>query len=67
MSTQVEDHVTHWVVSTVVAEGKRHKLPRRRVRVGKSNPEDLRAEIIRQADAARRLFGLTPQQEEPVV
>ncbi len=67
MSTQLTEHDTHWEVSTLVAEGKRHKLPRLRVMVEKGEPEALRAEIIRQATAARKAFGLEQVTEAPVV
>jgi hypothetical protein len=63
VSTQLEDHGTHWVVSTLTSEGNRHKLPRLRVAVEKGDPAALRAEIIKQADAARALFGLTQTKE----
>ncbi len=63
MSTQVEDHKTHWVISTVVAEGKRHKLPRLRVAVPKGDGAAFRAEVIKQAEAARLVFGLIQEKD----
>ena len=58
LSTQVEDHGTHWVISTVTAEGQRHKLPRLRVIVEKGDPAAFRAEVIKQAEAARAVFNV---------
>jgi len=67
MSTMLVEHPDHWTVSTIVGEGKQHKLPRLHVRVGKGDPDALRAEIIRQAEAARAKFGLSQTTEAPVV
>ncbi len=58
MSTQLEDHGTHWVVSTIDKQGKKRRIARGRVRVGKSDPKALEKEIIRQATVARRRAGI---------
>lgn len=67
MSTMLADKGSHWEVSTLAAPGRRKKLPRRRVRVPKGDPDALRLEMIRQAEAARSLFLITQRKEEPVV
>lgn len=58
MSTHLEDHGTHWVVATIQKQGKKRKIPRGRVKVGKSDPKALQAEIIKQATAARVRAGV---------
>lgn len=67
MSTQVTEHPSHWEVSTIIGQGKQHKLPRLRVMVAKGDPAALRAEIIKQAEAARKVFGLATPTEDTVV
>jgi len=67
MSTQLDDHGTHWIVKTVAAPGKRRKFGRNPVRVGKSDPTAVRTEIMAQAEAARKLFGVDQPSKEPVV
>ncbi len=67
MSTQVADRGTHWEVSSVTGPGARRKIPRRPVLVPKGDKDMLRAEIIRQAMAARKKFGVHQKEEVPVV
>lgn len=59
MSTQLEDHGTHYTVSTIQKIGKSRRMPRGHVRVGKSDPEALEAELKRQMTLARERAGVT--------
>lgn len=67
MSTKLEEYPHHWVVSTVVGPGRRAKVARSHVRVGKGDPKALKAEILRQAIAARAVFGIVEKEAAPVV
>lgn len=67
MSTRLTEHPNHWVVSTEVALGKRRKLPRGAVRVGKGDKAKLKAEMVRQAKQARLDFGIEQPTEEKIV
>jgi len=67
MSIRLVEHPDHWVVSTEVAPGKRRKLPRGHVRVGKGDPAALRTEIIKQTEASYLAAGVDIPPEEPVV
>lgn len=67
MSTQLEEHGTHWVVKTIDAPGKRRRFGRLAVAVPKGDAQALRAEIIKQADAARERAGVHQTPQEPVV
>lgn len=67
MSTMLEEHPSHWVVSTVSGKGRQRKVARLRVAVGKDDPERLKAEIKKQCEAARREFGVKLPPTEPVV
>lgn len=66
MTTQLEDHGTHWVVKTVESDGKRRRRGRLPIAIPKGDPEALRREIIRQADALRLKHGIAQPQQEPV-
>lgn len=66
MSTQLEEHGDHWLVKTVAGPGKRRKLGRNPVRVPKDDKDRLRAEIVRQAKAARVAMGIQQTEQEPV-
>lgn len=67
MSTMLEEFPSHWVVSTLAAPGKRRKVPRLRVAVGKDDPDRLTAEIIKQCESARLDAGVKLPPQEPVV
>lgn len=67
MSTQLEDHGTHWVVKTVESFGKRRRMGRGGVRVEKADPKDLKAEIMKQAQALRDRWDVEQAPQEPVV
>lgn len=58
MSTQLDDLGAMWRVSTVTAPGKRKKMARKSVLIPKGDKDALRLEIIRQAEQARRDFGV---------
>lgn len=64
MSTQLDDLGAMWRVSTVTAPGKRKRMARKSVLIPKGDKDALRQEIIRQAEQARRDFGVpvTPQE-----
>lgn len=67
MSTMLTEHESHWVVSTIIGKGRRHKMPRLPVAVPKGDPEELAAEIRKQAWAARAEFNIPLAPQEPVV
>lgn len=67
MTTLLEDHGTHWVVKTIDGGGKRRRMGRYAVRVGKSDPEAVRAEMVKQAEVARAKVGLLQAGQVPVV
>lgn len=58
MSTQLRDVGENVEVSTVVAEGSRRKMARTPVLIPKRDTEAIRAEVIRQAEAARVVAGV---------
>lgn len=67
MSTMLEEHPTHWVVSTIAATGKRRKISRLRVAIPKGDDAALQTEIIKQCENARRAAGVEIPVPEPVV
>lgn len=66
MSTMVAEVAGMYRVSTVVARGKQRKIARGGVLVPQGDPDMLKAEIIRQAKAARLLFGVNQPEKETV-
>ncbi len=66
MSTKLTEHPHHWVVETVVSRGKQRKIGRGAVRVGKGDPAARKAEMMRQAIAARAMFQLPVPPPETV-
>lgn len=66
MSTKVAEVGDMFLVSTMVAPGSRRKIARGGVLVPKGNPDLLKAEIVRQAKAARLLFGVVQKEKETV-
>ncbi len=67
MTTQLEDHGTHWVVKTVESQGKRRRMGRLGVHVPKGDPDALRAEITKQAVQLRFRWGVAQKPPKPVV
>lgn len=67
MSTLLEEHPDHWVVKTIDAPGKRRRIGRLRVAVGKAEPEAVWAEVLKQAEALRLSYGIPVKPQEPVV
>ncbi len=61
MSTQMSDHPNHVTIATIATLGREKRMPRGAVRVGKNDPEAIKAEAIRQIEAAHAKVGLTPK------
>ncbi len=66
MATRLADKGTHYEVSTEAGPNRRRRIPRGTVRVPKGEPELLRAEVLRQAQAARLAIGIKQVGEVPV-
>lgn len=67
MSTMLEEHASHWVVSTIAATGKRRKVSRTPVAIPKGDETALRTEIIKQCEDIRRAVGVVLPPKGPVV
>lgn len=67
MTTQLEDHGTHYVVSTIMTVGRERRRPRKHVQVPKGDPAALKAEIERQVAAAHLRAGIETPKERLVV
>lgn len=65
MSTMLADRPGVWLVSTVSGPGGRRKIPRGAVAVPKGDKAALQAEIVRQADAARKIYLLLMEEDTP--
>lgn len=67
MTTQLRDVGDMVEVTTVFGPGRRREIPRAPVLVPRDDVGAIRAEIVKQAIAARVAVGLNPQPQEPVV
>lgn len=67
MSTQLTRVPGGYIISTVIAPGKRKKMARKAVRVGDADMVRVIAEMVSQADSARAELGIRTQREVPVV
>lgn len=61
MSTQLEEHETHWVVSTIQRVGRERRMPRAHVSIPKRELNARQAEIIKQIEASRVKAGIVPK------
>lgn len=61
MATQLDDRGTYSVVSTIATVGREKRRPRGHVYIEKDDPEAIRAEVIRQVEAAHAKVGITPK------
>ncbi len=66
MSTQIEQVPGGWVISTLIREGSQRKIPRKAVIIMDPSLTAMRAEVERQAQEARTVFGVQLPQSEPV-
>lgn len=66
MSTQLTEADGGFYVATVTSPGGRKQMARGRVFVPAGNPGLLKAEIVRQAKAARLALGISQKALEPV-
>lgn len=67
MSTKLTDTPDGVLVQTLVSPNSKRRAPRLGVLVPADDRDAVVAEIVKQAIAARRLVGIVPTQEEPVV
>lgn len=67
MTTQLEDHGSHWIVKTIESKGKRRRMGREGVRVEKGDRDSLRQEVMKQADALRKRWDVHQPPPKPVV
>lgn len=67
MSTKLTDTPDGVLVQTLVSPHLKKRAPRPGVLVPAGDRDGLVAEIVKQAVAARRLVGIEPRPQEPVV